>query len=139
MIKFSNKSWHFKLANLGERRVWASDTLDICTYIKYVASGTFFVLVIAVLSLLAVGVISFALYENVVWFMGEQLGPVGFVFDVALVLILSIVVIELIKIKYRHWKWIGRYSKSKKRSDSFVPTVYRKFKHKTCFKITIED
>jgi hypothetical protein len=92
---------------------------------------------VVVFSSIAIGLVAFALYENYKWIMGEQLGPVGFIFDTALVLVAIMFGVTIAKIEYNRWRWIGRYSK--KQNDGFVTAVYQKFKQKTCFKVTIGD
>ena len=140
----SNKSWHFWLSNVGVRRVWPEDDLDICTYIRYVIAGTLALIATTVL-LLAVAI--FFLYGYVtgaIWFyecittgVWGFPNPIAFMtFCSTLILGLTAAYFELTR-KIEAWSNDYRHPEIQK-NPSFIKLAYNKFKSKTCVRITIK-
>lgn len=140
MIKFSNNSWHFKLANFGKDRVPDWLETDICRYTRAVIAGAVWAVFCIVVTSAILSLIGFAIYENYLWIVGEKLGPVGFIADITLFVILALVALEISKDKIRKYsnqKYWAKITKEKQ-PDNFLYTVYLKFKEKTCYKVIFD-
>lgn len=135
MIKFNRNSWHLKLANFGSTRVADWLETDICTYIRAVIAGAVWaVFIFSVISVI-LSLLAYALYENYLWVAGEKLGPVGFILDISILVILALICYDITCMKLRNFR---RKPRKVRKSDSFVSATYRKFKDKTCYKVGFE-
>lgn len=143
MFKFSSNSWHFKLANVGTERVYDWVETDICTYIRKVLAGFFVLCLFTMLGIIACLFIGLGVYENVRWVMGwGDIGPAALLLDGATLLIGSMLVIDLMKHKIRAKVYERLYNKmvlKKQQPDNFLVAVYKKFKEKTCYKVTFDE
>lgn len=142
MINFSSDSWHFKLANFGKDRVPDWLETDICRYSRAVIAGFFAFAMITFLCCILLGVITLAVYEHYQWFTGQgEFGPAAFLVDGTILLIGFMVLLEMMKHKFRAFSNQRFYNKmvEKKEPDNFLFVLYMKFKEKTCYKVTFDE
>jgi hypothetical protein len=129
----SSKSWHFWLANFGDRRVWDDDRVDICSYTRYVIKGFLLMLLaglgILLLTLFTLTIVGGTLlwyYELIVAFKWVTPNPPAVVGTLCLLI--------------AAFAYTRQYLKSKKKNrepspPGFVSLVSTKVKSKTCFMI----
>lgn len=142
MIKFSTDSWHYKLANFGKDRIPDWLETDICRYSRAVVSGFIALIMITFLCCILVGFMSYAVYEHYQWFAGQaSLGPVAFLLDCTILFVVCIVTLEMLKHKIRAFSDKKVYNKlfNTAPPDNFLLVLYRKFKEKTCYKVTFDE
>lgn len=145
-FELDTKSWHFKLANFGTRRIreWRDDN-DFCSYVRAVFWGFFWLTLAVTGATLLIGLTGNMVYELIVTF-GTDL-PLG---DFAKFMLLTYIAITGIALMlfttfllcekvipaagsaYRHVMYGRRKPDT---PPSFFTLAYRKFKEKTCFKI----
>lgn len=150
---FSNKSWHFKLANVGVQRVWDFEQIDICSYIRKVLAGaiTFGAAAVAVVSIVTFfgyGFITLGiwLYECITTGVWVLPNPIARLMAISIMIAVFGCIIFGIKhlleklqdryinhvVKHRHPQLM------EEKEPSFIGAAYRKFKDKTCFRITFK-
>ena len=129
----SSKSWHFWLANFGDRRVWDDDQVDICSYTRYVIKG-FLLMLLAGLGILClifftltiVGGTLLWYYELIVALEWVVPNPAAFVGTLLLL---------IVAFGYTR-EYLQRKKKNREPSPpGFVSLVSTKVKSKTCFMI----
>lgn len=139
-FKLSAKSWHFWLSNFGtDNRLYAYEITDICTYIRRIIRGILMLIGAVLGTCLLVTWSGLSFYDIYVWIadgFADKIGFAGFLF-----LILSAVggataLVAKGVDAYREYRW--KHPKKEKPS-TFVALAYRKFKNKTCFKISFKE
>lgn len=137
MMTFNLKhdSWHFWLANFGERRVYASHGTDICSYVRSVLIGTFWFLFVATIGV-GLAVVALASFINGIgWLLfGYELEEYargffiffGSLIGMAVLLLGSVFTKETIENKLQEAK------------PGFVRLAYRSWKDKFCAKVEFE-
>jgi len=146
-FELDTKSWHFKLANFGTRRIreWRDDN-DFCSYVRAVFWG-FFWFTLAVTGALAI----IGMTGNMVYELITRVGTELLLSDLAKFTLLTYVAItgiglmlfsmfllfEKVIPALRTAYVKACYGSYEKRNGppSFFTLAYRKFKEKTCFKI----
>lgn len=144
MVKFSRDSWHYKLANFGSDRVAYWLETDICSYSRKVFAGFITFVMITFLCCVLLGIIALAVYEHYMWFTDQgSFGPAAFLVDGTIILIGGIALIEVFKHKIRRYSnqryWDKLTGVKKTKPDNFLVTLYKKFKDKTCYKVTFDE
>lgn len=138
MIKLN--SWHYRLANFAEKRVWAGDEIDFCKYSRSVLAGSLWLLATLIGSLFVIGVTVDTIYELIMFFKhGTKMsqGAIVILILYALAIVLAIIGYGGIKyVDYREKTLVNRINA--KREPGFFALAYRKFKTKTCFKVVVE-
>jgi hypothetical protein len=139
MIKLN--SWHYRLANFCEKRVWAGDEIDFCKYSRSVLAGLLWLMFAIVGSLFVIGATVDTIYELIMFFKhGTKMSEGAIV-----ILILYASAIGGCLIGYGAVKYIDHRDKTlvnrinAKREPGFFALAYRKFKTKTCFKVVVEE
>ena len=143
-FNISKNSWHFWLQNFGaNEKYWGSYGTDICTYTRRVFWG---LVRLTALSLLIAALI-YSLGDFFCWIylliVGPYIGPgIGAfmitmllgVFSLLLVIAGGVKGVETIKNAHRE-----KQRNSPPKDPSFLTLAYRKFKEKTCFRLTVID
>jgi signal transduction histidine kinase len=146
-FELDTKSWHFKLANFGTRRVreWRDDN-DLCSYIRAVFWGTFWFTLTAAAIMIAIGLTGNMFYEIYMYVMHDiavsvfaEVAYILYTVTIALftLLVLMWFIAEKLIPAVRAAYIKACYGSYEKRNGppSFLTLTYRKFKEKTCFKI----
>ena len=143
MIKKTD--WHFRLANIGSKRVWLGDKLNFCTYSRYVMYGFFHVLFALLLIVFGAIWALESFYEFYMWCVYNK--PMQ---DLAIAFIAVFGSgVAGVGLGYLIYKCLERTeeARAKKRrakkqmvkEPGFFGMLYSKFKDKTCFMIKVED
>lgn len=150
---FSNKSWHFKLANVGVQRVWDFEQIDICSYIRKVLAGAIvFSVMVAGFSFI-VWVFGFGYITLGIWLFDcfstgvvTAPNPIAGLVGLGTLLVLFAYIVIGIKsllnkaidkfVDYTLKDWQPQVVKEKE--PSFITLAYRKFKDKTCFRVNFK-
>lgn len=137
-------SWHFRLANFGDRRVWADDEIDICYYIRKVFGGATAFLALVIFAIIFVVIFGYGYITGAIWLYecistgvwvapnpvaGLTLGATV-VLGLALGWVIMLDHINRVRLNARH--------DGKITEPSFVSLAYSKFKSKTCFRINFK-
>lgn len=145
MMTFNIKknSWHFWLQNFATSyKYTGSCDTDICTYTRRVMWGAFKLLVVSILVAFAaycVGDFFYWIYSMIVGgtFLSQTLGA----FITTVVLSIAVLglgtigaVLTVERVKEIHYE---RTKDAPPKQPSFLKLAYRKFKEKTCFKLTV--
>jgi hypothetical protein len=134
MIAFvlDSNSWHFKLANYGEVRIWDDEPTDICEYTRAVLKGATSLVALG-LFFTFVAVWSGASLYNIfeLLFLGsEKVYPwTGFFIGLCIATLIAVVYGA-----FKAWRENRRMDVPEP-EPGFVKLAYRKFKDKTCARI----
>jgi len=124
-----NKSWHFWLANFGDKRIYAECTTNICEYTRAVLIGTFWASVSLFFACIFGGWIVASLINIVQWvFMGVEIEKYTIMFIGVVLLFSGAIAVFTFK------EWLANRPK-KDTPPTFVGAAYRKFKDSTCFRV----
>lgn len=133
-FELSTNSWHYKLANFGDRRA-GYDEDDICSYTRAVLAGGFWFLVTA---LFLIGMGSFYVFA-VMNFLGWMF--LGYFLEPATVLLLGFTVALIVSVAgavmYREWN-DNRVDEPSDAEPGFIRLAYRRFKEKTCARVVFK-
>jgi len=129
----SSKSWHFWLANFGDRRIWDDQQVDICSYTRYVIKGFllmllagFGILLLTFFTLTLVGGTLLWYYQLIVALDWVEPNPPA---------VLGTLLLLIAAFGYTR-KYLQSKKKNRKPSPpGFVSLVSTKVKSKTCFMI----
>jgi lysylphosphatidylglycerol synthetase-like protein (DUF2156 family) len=129
-LVFNRNSWHFRLANFGDTRVYGYT--DICSYVRSVTIGLCLVLLVAFFSvgfaawviLSAIDIYNTLMYgialtesaKALLLFLTATVGLIGFMLLVA-----------------------GAFVLKERNPDNFVSAAYTKFKTRTCRPVELVD
>lgn len=142
-FKLSKKSLHYHIATVyGNQRKYDDDT-DLCSYISNVIGGLCFILFLTMIGGIFIGII---LGNVVAWL--TFIGMNGFIVPndaafagcVVIVFVCGLFAIAFYQVsdfKRRVTKKIDTII-TMQRTDSFLALVYRRFKDKTCVRLTLE-
>lgn len=129
-LVFKRGTWHYWLANFGEKRVYEST--DICAYIRYVLIGLFFATLFSFIGIGVVTLTLFALYDIFMWlFYNGEFTPTAKVLLLTVGMLGGIVVSVL---GFVYFKTLRDHS-----PDNFVVAAYDKFKNKTCRRVELVE
>ena len=138
-----SRSWHFWLANFGSKRISLSGT-DICSYTRAVFKGLFwFTLAVSAVVFMVVGSANMFYEFYQIWGTDGTLSLFGEV--ISFIWLFCIVAISFVgtlcfTLEHAVPAMIRTYRKIPRTDEpTFVSSVYRKFKDKTCFKIKFKD
>jgi len=146
-FELDTKSWHFKLANFGIRRVreWRDDN-DLCSYIQAILCGSIWFIIALSIATVVIGLTGNMFYEIISTY-GTDLAFSEYakftiltyvaVTSIITFLFCTFIVFEKIIPALRTAYVKACYGSYEKRNapPSFLTLAYRKFKEKTCFKI----
>jgi hypothetical protein len=145
----SEKSWHYWIVNFGERRIRPSwgDT-DICEYTRCFLQGLMVFLAAATaITAIATFVIA-SIINGIAWmFFGYMIEPWTQVFILTIVSLGFLCCMYYMSLFLKHRKQVkrdrlhelmekGEYTPP---PPSFLTLAYRKFKDKTCVRLTFKE
>jgi hypothetical protein len=129
----SSKSWHFWLANFGDRRIWDDQQVDICSYTRYVIKG-FLLMLLAGLGILLLTFFTLTLVGGTLLWYYQLIVALGWVEPNPPAVLGTLLLLIAAFVYTREYL----QSKKKNRKPSppgFVSLVSTKVKSKTCFMI----
>ena len=135
-------SWHFRMANYGEKRIGDYSVrhgTDFCTYLRAVVTGVCRAAMIFSLALAAAAWVGYSLYDIVLFLINTQreIFPTTFLF---FTMAFTFGVLVLLGLSLdAHRERVFRKGIKQEDKPGFISLAYRKFKDKTCFKIKFED
>lgn len=141
-FELSKDSWHYRIVTVYTScNEWEINRgyVDFCAYLRYLFFGMFWILtIIAIVSLLSFGFVLVPLIYFVSMFeLGAHLPPLEISailsvdFTVALMTMFAVIQSSENPITLK------RFRLDPNREPGFWTLAYRKFKDKTCFKITV--
>ena len=142
MIKRS--SWHFRLANFGNTRVWRMDKeVDFCKYFWYVVFGLLHLVGLVLGTLTLILLFGDSFYEFYNWIMYNTPMHDMAIATMVFTFIISVgVAVGYCVSKYIDWKDSLKESNDfgvEVKEPGFFTMSYRKFKEKACFKVKVID
>jgi hypothetical protein len=135
-------SWHFWIANFGKNRISVNGT-DICSYTRAFIAGVFwFCVTFGIIGLFSFGTLN-AVYECYLYFnegtkvsLGTEIITMLWAAICGLLFILA-TTFGVVEVAIP--AAINAYSKfPRSEQPTFIGSVYRKFKDKTCFRIVFK-
>lgn len=139
MIKLD--SWHYKMSNFGNKRVWQGDTLNFCEYFWAVVRGS--ILYASVWAFVgAVSTWTLAVWYDIYrhFMYGKALyeySHLWILFAFAITFLLSMFGLA---VAYKEYKDKKDYeNRNVVENPGFFKLTYRKWKEKTCHFVTVED
>lgn len=147
-ITLSKASWHYKLINCLGYGLGSSPPLDLCSYLKILIHTMIPVIILSILGIL-LGPVAWA--DTAAWVVaslitGQWTLPDSGFFYIVLSQIGSMVIYGLSVLLVLIFSRVRKSLKSQKQKSpayytkqpSFVREIYRKFRDKTCVRITFE-
>ncbi len=138
-----SRSWHFWLANFGGKRISSFGT-DICSYTRAVFKGLFWLTLAvsaAIFMVVGTGNMLYEFYQ--IWGTDGKLSLFGEVITFLWVFcFVGITFLTTLYVTIEHAvpAMIRSYRKIPRKTEpSFLSSVYRKFKDKTCFTIKFKE
>jgi hypothetical protein len=129
----SSKSWHFWLANFGDRRVWNDQQVDICSYTRYVIKG-FLLMLLAGLGILLVTFFTLTLVGGTLLWYYQLITTLDWV-EPNPPAVIGTLLLLIAAFGYTR-EYLQRKKKNREPSPpGFVSLVSTKVKSKTCFMI----
>lgn len=129
-------SWHFRLANFGNRRIWSDEETDICEYTRAVMSGTFLLFGAALGTMLGILWVGASFY-NIYTFFAEDAKIEAW--TLILLMFSGGILLASGIILFREW-WKSRPVKDgPEKEPGFIKLAYRKVKDKTCARIEFKN
>jgi hypothetical protein len=129
----SSKSWHFWLANFGDRRVWDDQQVDICSYTRYVIKG-FLLMLLAGLGILLVTFFTLTLVGGTLLWYYQLITTLDWV-EPNPPAVIGTLLLLIAAFGYTR-EYLQRKKKNREPSPpGFVSLVSTKVKSKTCFMI----
>lgn len=153
-VKFSQNSWHWRLAhtygNARTRYDYETETDkyegDICSYTRSVLLGALAALLLtAVLGIIAASIANLGAWVVAGIIVGSwvKLDPLGaIIIAIAIVAALAALLIYA-SVEHEKWKrkrWERKHERAmfeEEKPETFVQAAYRKFKDKTCFRVEV--
>jgi hypothetical protein len=127
----SSKSWHFWLANFGDRRVWDDQQVDICSYTRYVIKG-FLLMLLAGLGILLVTFFTLTLVGGTLLWYYQLITTLDWV-EPNPPAVIGTLLLLIAAFGYTR-EYLQRKKKNREPSPpGFVSLVSTKVKSKTCF------
>lgn len=142
-VLLKSRSWHFWVANFGHKRISTYGT-DVCEYIRAFIRGFLWLTTCAAAALLfGAGTLN-GIVEGYMYFMYDIKVSVGTELVAMIWVALGILFFTLVTtfgvVEYGIPAVKSAYSKIPgSDKPTFIGTVYRKFKDKTCFRIQFHD
>lgn len=129
-LVFNRNSWHFRLANFGDTRVYGST--DICSYIRSVTIGFCLVALVALIGIAFVvwGILSVIDIYNTLMY-GVALTESAKALLLFLTATASLIGFLLLI--------AGAFVLKERNPDNFVSAAYTKFKTRTCRPVELVD
>jgi hypothetical protein len=133
----NSDSWHFRLANYGERRIWSDEETDICEYTRAVLKGALTMFALGLFIALMAFWVSASLYNifELVFKDGVEFQPWTVIF---LTLSFALMVTTGI-VAFKEWYEKRPRKDEPEQEPGFVKLAYRKFKDKTCARIEFKN
>jgi len=127
-----SNSWHFKLANYGEIRIWDDEPTDICEYTRAVFKGATTILALGIFSVFLATWVGASLYNIIELFFlgGEKLYPWTAIF----IGLLGALIVGVSYGAFKAWREEQRMNEPET-EPGFVKLAYQKVKNKTCARI----
>lgn len=137
-MNIKKTDWHYKLANLGAKRIFYSE-MNFCPYMKCVFKGFLSLLFTILITVLALGYSAWVFQEVFNWLFYKKPLSEGIIpFVGALSAMISIAIfitfVDAVKAQIKKIK-----PSKKEKSDGFLVTLYKRFKEKTCVTVKIEE
>ena len=131
-----SNSWHFKLANFNERRIWSDEETDICEYSRAVMAGALTLIFLIIGAILLAVWIGASLY-NIYTFNAEdaKLEVWTFIF----ISITSGLLFSLGIVAIKVWLENRPVKDGPEEEPGFIKLAYRKVKDKTCARIEFKN
>lgn len=153
-VKFSQNSWHWRLANTygnaKTRYDYETETDkyegDICSYTRSVMWGALAALLLtAGLGLIAASIADFGAWVVVGFLVGTwvKIDVLGFLIIAATFAVVVVAAMIYVATKHEKWKrkrWERKHERAmveEEKPEGFVKAAYRKFKDKTCFRVEV--
>ena len=147
-ITFSKASWHYKLINKMDNMPDENIPIDFCTYLKILISTVSTILILSIIGIL-LGPVAWT--NTATWVVaslttGQWRQPDSVFFYITLWEVSGIVIIVLLVLFRLIFSEVRKFlSRTKQKTlvdyteqPSFVREIYRKFKSKTCVRITFD-
>ena len=134
MIK--KNSWHYKLANFGDKRVYGGDVVDFCKYSRMVMLGAFLLLL---LGGMGGWIVSSFVWTIVCLIMGYTIPAWAGAIVFSLLFMGAIGLLIAGHIKLREYRQEHAKEPKEQKEPGFFGMMYRKLKDKTCYIVEIED
>lgn len=139
-MKLNHKSWHYRMANYGMKRIWREDKTDFCSYSRMVMSGLFLRTVLwSFVSTMIIwtGYTWYQFYLNLT--QRKPLNDFALLWIITLVSCIGAAIVVTGVVQFSKWKTERKYKKHKDKSEpTFFSLMYRKWKEKTCFMVEID-
>lgn len=153
-VKFSQNSWHWRLANTygnaKTRYDYETETDkyegDICSYTRSVILGALAALFLtAVLGLIAASIANFGAWVVAGFLVGSwvKIDALGFLIIALTIAVAVVAAMFYVVMKHEKWTRVRRARKQElamaeeEKPEGFVKAAYRKFKDKTCFRVEV--
>jgi hypothetical protein len=142
-VLLKSRSWHFWIANFGHKRISTYGT-DICDYTRAFIKGFFWLTIYAAAALLfGAGTLN-GIFEGYMYFMYDIKVSLGTELIAMIWAVIGVLLFTLVStfatIEYGIPAVKSAYNKIPRSDEpTFIGSVYRKFKDKTCFRIQFHD
>ena len=134
-LKIKKDSWHYKLAEFGDRHGYIPYSSDICSYTKHVIWG----LLLGFMAFLAIFAFICSIGNTLAFLAAISVYGIwfepGWPAQVILILIITVGLFSLFFVIY---PIVDNIVNSDSNTVKFIPSAYRSFKNKFCIKVEIE-